>query len=59
MSDLGLKLPIIRENLSKPRPLSMDEYYEFVQFNLKHVANKKTDIKWKKMAAVDIPFSIK
>lgn len=59
MSDLNLNLPIIREELSRPRPLSMDEYYEFVQFNLKYAFNKKAYAKWKKMLVVDVPFRIK
>ena len=59
MSALNLKLPIIHKKMSVPRALSMDEYYEFVQFNLKHAFNKKTYAKWKKMLAVDVPFLIK
>ena len=59
MSDLDLKLPVIREKLSRPRPLSMDEYYEFVRLNLKHAFNKKAYAKWKKMLAVNVPFLIK
>ena len=54
-----LKLPVIKEPMSAPRTLSMDEYWEFVQFNLKYAFNRKAYAKWKKMLAVDVPFVIK
>ncbi len=54
-----LKLPIIKEVLAEPKTLSMDEYLKFVQFNLKHAFSKKAYAKWKKMLAVNEPFSIK
>ena len=59
MSDLNLKLPIIRGPLPKKRILSMDEYLEFVQFNLKYTVDKKAVAKWKKLRAVNVPFRIK
>ena len=59
MSDLDLKLPIMHENLSSARPLSMDEYYKFVQFNLKYISNKKADVECKKIMAVNVPFLMK
>ena len=59
MSDLSLKFPIIRGPLAKKRILSMDEYLEFVQFNLKYIVDKKAVAKWKKLRAVDVPFAIK
>ena len=54
-----LKLPIIKGPLPEPSILSMDEYWEFVQFNLKYNFDKKAYAKWKKMLAVDVPFSLK
>ncbi len=54
-----LKLPVIRGSQGEPRTLSMDDYLEFVQFNLKHAFNRKAYTKWKKMMAVNVPFSIK
>jgi hypothetical protein len=59
MSDLSLKFPIIRGPLPKKRVLSMDEYLEFVQFNLKYTVDKKAAREWKKLLAVDVPFVIK
>jgi len=52
------KLPIIKEAHTQKRILSMDDYLEFVQFNLKHAFNKKAYAKWKKMLVVNVPFSI-
>ena len=54
-----LKLPIIKGPLPEPSILSMDEYWEFVQFNLKYNFDKKAYAKWKKILAVDVPFSLK
>ena len=54
-----LNLPIIKIPETKPKVLSMDDYLKFVQFNLKHAFNKKAYAKWKKMSAVDAPFSLK
>ncbi|MBI4398318.1 MAG: hypothetical protein HY586_04265 [Candidatus Omnitrophica bacterium] len=36
-----LKLPVIREDLPKGRSLSMEEYIEFVEFNLKYFFDQK------------------
>lgn len=54
-----LRLPIIRNEPPRPKALSMDDYLKFVQFNLKYTFNKKAYAKWKKMLAVNVPFSIK
>ena len=53
------KLPVIKEMKEEKKILSMDEYVEFVQFNLKHTLDKKAYEKWKKMLVVNVPFSIK
>jgi hypothetical protein len=52
------KLPIIKKANTPKRILSMDEYLEFVQFNLKNAFDKKAYGKWKKMMIVNVPFSI-
>lgn len=54
-----LKLPIIQEPLRAARTLSMNDYLQFVQFNLKHAFDQKSYARWKKMLAVNVPFSIK
>lgn len=54
-----LKLPIIKAPRQEPKILSMDDYLKFVQFNLKHTFDRKVYAKWKKMLAVDVPFSLK
>ena len=59
MKEPELNLPIIKGILHGPRPLSMDEYFEFVQFNLKHVFDRETYAKWKKLRVVNVPFVIK
>ena len=53
-----LKLPIIKEQLPQQRVLSMDEYVQFVQFNLEQVFDKKAYAQWKKMLIVNAPFHI-
>jgi len=54
-----LKLPIVQTPHRKARILSMDEYLQFVQFNVKHAFDKKAYAKWKKMSAVNVLFVIK
>ena len=54
-----LKLPIFKNKVSKAKILSMDEYFNFVQFNLKQAFDKKAYMKWKKMLIVNVSFSIK
>ena len=51
-----LKLPIIRGETLKKKVLSMDEYYEFVLFNLKYAFDRKAYREWKKMSVVHAPF---
>ena len=41
----NLKLPIIKSKASKAKILSMDEYFKFVQFNLKQAFDKKSYLK--------------
>ena len=54
-----LKLPIVKVPRREPKILSMDEYLEFVQFNLKNAFDKKAYQEWKRMLMVDAPFAIK
>ncbi len=54
-----LKLPVIRENGSETKVLSMNEYLKFVQFNIEQVFDRKAYATWKKMSVVNVPFVIK
>jgi len=53
-----LNLPKIKLPVSKPRPLSMDEYLEFVIFNLKYTVDKDSSRKQKKALFVNVPFHL-
>ena len=55
----NLKIPAIKGPLPSARSLSMDEYIKFINFNLKHTFDKEADAKRRKMAAVNVPFSLK
>jgi len=54
-----LDLPIIREAMPNKKCLSMDDYLKFVNLHLKYTFNRNAYKRWKKMLAVNIPFSIK
>ena len=54
-----LKFPVIKKADSESKILSMDEYFEFVQFHLQHTFDKKAYAKWKKLLIVNTPFLIK
>ncbi|MCA9398646.1 MAG: hypothetical protein KC618_02770 [Candidatus Omnitrophica bacterium] len=54
MNDFNL--PIIKAVDKQKRILSMDDYLDFVQFNLKNTLDKKAYEKWKKMIVVNEPF---
>ncbi|NQU17905.1 MAG: hypothetical protein HQ564_07540 [Candidatus Saganbacteria bacterium] len=51
-----LEFPIISGPLPEKKQLSMDDYLEFVQFNLKNTCDIETTRKLKKKLAVKIPF---
>lgn len=51
-----LNLPFFKKSLSEPRPLSMDDYLKFVEFNLKYTVDIKAARKWRKGLAVNVPF---
>ena len=53
-----LNFPIVKEVALDKKILSMDEYLQFVQFNLKHTFDAKSYAEWKKLLAVNVPFSI-
>ena len=53
-----LEFPIISGPLPEKKQLSMDEYLDFVLFNLKYTLDIKSERKLKKQLAVKIPFSI-
>ncbi|MBF0275524.1 MAG: hypothetical protein HQK84_09865 [Nitrospinae bacterium] len=54
-----LELPIIKNVEKKVKALSMDDYLEFVQFNLQHTHDEEAYQKWKKLLALDVPFVLK
>jgi len=54
-----LNLPIIKQPAPLPRSLLMDEYLEFVNFNLKYTVDRKVNRRWKKMFFVNVPFGLK
>ncbi len=54
-----LNLPIIKSAVSKAKILSMDDYLEFVKFNLRETFDKKAYTKWKKMLIVNTRFAFK
>ncbi|MDO8661719.1 MAG: hypothetical protein Q7K98_00665 [Candidatus Omnitrophota bacterium] len=53
-----LRLPIIKGDLPEPKSLSMDEYLEFVQFNLQYTVDIEASRRWKKVFFVNIPFHL-
>lgn len=54
-----LNLPKIKLPVFKTKPLSMDEYLEFISFNLKYTVDKKATRRQKKEFSVNIPFVLK
>lgn len=54
-----LNLPIIKNIPEETKWLSMDEYLEFVIFNLENPDSKINGRKWKRLLAVNVPFSLK
>jgi hypothetical protein len=59
LKDDKLNLPIIKGALPAARILSMDDYVKFVTLNLKYIVDKRTVRKQKKLAAVNMPFSLR
>ena len=54
-----LNLPIIKGSGGEPPVLSMDEYVQFVQFNIENTFDQESHWEWKKLMAVDVPFKLK
>jgi len=54
-----LNLPIIKAGVLASKSLSMDDYVNFVNLNLQYIVNKKTIREQKKIAMVNVPFSLK
>lgn len=59
MKTQKLNLPIIKENIPAAKCLSMDDYLKFVALNLKYTLDKKVIRLQKKLAAVNVSFSLK
>ena len=53
-----LKFPIITGPQREPPVLSMEEYIDFVQFNLENTFDKEAYWELKKIMAIDVPFKI-
>ena len=54
-----LNLPFIKNMRREKRVLSMDEYLEFVLFNLEHTTGIEAVREQKKKAAVNVPFKLR
>ena len=54
-----LNLPIIDKPTPGPKTLSMDDYLEFVEFNIRYTLDMKACRRWKELNAVDKPFKLK
>jgi hypothetical protein len=55
-----LNLPIIKGPAAgNPKCLSMDEYLEFVNFNLKFMPDREASRRWKKTLFVNTPFVLR
>ncbi|MCC6797466.1 MAG: hypothetical protein IT366_20295 [Candidatus Hydrogenedentes bacterium] len=52
------KLPIITEPQIPPKVLTMDEYLEFVDFNLQNTFDRAAYEKWKELLSVNVRFSL-
>ena len=53
-----LNLPIIKGALPASRRLSMEDYLEFVNLHLKYTLDRKSIRRQKKLAAVNVRFSL-
>jgi len=53
------KLPVIKGMKENRRIFSMDEYHQFVMFNLKNAFDREAYKWWKERLVVNIPFSLK
>ncbi len=53
-----LNLPIIKEPIPERKSLLMDEYLEFVNFNLKYTVDRQASRNWKKTLFVNVSFRL-
>lgn len=53
-----LRFPVVKQPLPAAKRLSMDDYLKFVAFNLRYALDKKAIREQKKLAAVNVPFSL-
>lgn len=54
-----LNLPIIKANIPLKKSLSMEDYIKFVNLNLQYTIDRKIIREQKKLAVVNVPFSLK
>ena len=54
-----LNLPVIKGKLPPAKCLSMDDYVKFVNLHLKYTLDRKNIRKYKKLLAINVPFSLK
>jgi hypothetical protein len=54
-----LNLPIIRTGIPPAKSLSMEDYIKFVNLNLQYTVDRKIAREQKKLAVVNVPFSLK
>jgi hypothetical protein len=54
-----INLPIIKGSAPSAKWLSMDDYIKFINLHLRYTLDKKTSRKQKKLAAVNVPFSLR
>ncbi len=59
MAKQKLNLPIIKGPIPQAKWLSMDDYLEFVNFNLRYTLDRKANRSLKKLQAVNVPFSLR
>ncbi|MDP2911436.1 MAG: hypothetical protein Q8N76_03785 [Candidatus Omnitrophota bacterium] len=53
-----LNLPVIKGDVPLPKSLSMDDYLKFVIFNLRYTVDRKAVREQKKLAMVNVRFSL-
>ena len=56
--DFEIRFPEFKESLPQSRPLSMDEYFRFVQMFHKDLLNQKAYKYWKEKRTVDVRFKL-
>ena len=54
-----LHLPVFKEEMCPSKALSMDEYLEFVTFNLENIVDLQANAKQKEMQKINAPFVLK